>query len=77
MKFNCKSCGTQLRLRKKNLNRGAAVIFLLWFAITLGASFLPYSTFVNVALYLVILFAAISVVNLFLPLEEVPQGDTE
>ena len=77
MKFNCKSCGTQLRLRKKNLNYGAAGIFALWFAITIWASFFPYSTFVNVALYLVILFAAISVLNLFIPLEEVPPGDDE
>jgi len=77
MKFNCKSCGAQLRLSRKNLNRGVAVIFILWFAITLWASFFPFSTFVNVALYLVILFAAISIVNLFIPLEEVPQGEDE
>lgn len=77
MKFNCKSCGTQLRLRKKNLNRAVVVIFITWFAITLWASFFPFSTFVNVALYLIILFAAISILNLFIPLEEVPQGADE
>jgi len=71
MKFYCKSCGTQLRIHRRYLLRGAIGILLAWFIVTLGASYFPFSSFVKVALYVVTLFAAISIFNLFVPFEEV------
>lgn len=74
MTFNCKSCGTQLRIHSKYRRRGSIGIFLVWFIVTLGASYFPFSNYVKVAFYLVALVAAISVLNLFVPFEEVEQA---
>ncbi len=73
MTFNCKSCGTQLRINQRYKLRGAIGVFIVWFVITLAASYFPFSTVVKVILYLMFLFAAISIYNLSIPFEEVEQ----
>ena len=77
MRFRCKSCGIQFRIHRRYLRRGAIGIFLVWFIVTLGASYFPFSSYAKVALYIVTLFAAISIFNLFIPFEEVEQEEEQ
>lgn len=73
MTFNCKSCGTQLRINRRYRRRGSIGIFFVWFVVTLAASYFPFSTVVKVILYLLFLIAAISIFNMAVPFEEVEQ----
>jgi len=73
MTFNCKSCGTQLRINRRYGRRGSIGVIFTWFIVTLAASFIPFNTVLRVVLYLVALVAAISLFNLTIPFEEVEQ----
>lgn len=77
MTFICKSCGTQLRIKRNYGRRGSISVILIWFIVTLAASFFPFNNALKVVLYLIVLFAAISLFNLTIPFEEVEQDQEQ
>lgn len=71
MTFNCKSCGAELRIDRSQLSFSGLGIVLSWFFITLGASFLPFSSPIRIGIYLVSLYVGISIFNVFIRFEPV------